>query len=234
MSHADELQRLTLGGLAHRCTRETERFFRDESYDPRYCFELFRRAILDRNERAWELVYRQYCPLVISWVERHSALPASDEETQYFVNRAFEKMWSAVPPEKFDRFPNLKSLLRYLQMCVHSAIVDEVRSPDPPTVDTEDEGVPALIESRSDSIERRALTRAQREDFWQSVNERLKNEKERVVVHGSFVLALKPRELHAEYPSLFDDVTDIYRIKQNVMSRFRRDDELQKLLVGDA
>lgn len=233
MSHADDLQRLTLAGVAHRCARETERFFRDESYDPRYCFELFRRALLGQDEQAWELAYRQYRPLVISWVKRHPALPASDEETQYFVNRAFERMWSAIPPEKFERFPDLKSLLRFLQMCVHSAIVDAARSA-PPTVDTEDEEVPAQIEPRNDSIERQALTRAQREDFWHSVNERLKNEKERVVVHGSFVLSLKPRELYVEYPRLFDDVTDIYRIKQNVMARFRRDDELQEILVGDA
>jgi hypothetical protein len=31
-------------------------------------FELFRRAIKDRNERAWELVYHQYRPLTpVPW-----------------------------------------------------------------------------------------------------------------------------------------------------------------------
>jgi hypothetical protein len=84
-----ELQLLTLAGVAHRCAQETDRFFRDERYDPRYCFELFRRAILHHNERAWQLVYAPYQPLVAGWVARHSAFQASDEETQYFVNHAF-------------------------------------------------------------------------------------------------------------------------------------------------
>ena len=60
-------------------------------------------------------------------MQRHAAFPASGEEAQYFVNRAFDKLWTAMTPQKFERFPDLKSLLRYLQMCVHSAIIDHVR-----------------------------------------------------------------------------------------------------------
>lgn len=234
MSHKVSLQLLPLAGIAHRCAQETDRFFRRQSYDPRYCFELFRRAILHRNERAWELVYEQYRPLVVGWVERHSAFPSSSEEVQYFVNRAFEKMWSAVSPDKFGRFPDLKSLLSYLQMCVHSAIVDAVRSSEPVTVDANGTVLATASSATGSSIEDRALIRAQREAFWQFVNERLNDEKERLVVHGSFVLALKPRELCAEYPHVFDDVEEIYCIKQNVIARFRRDRELQGLLGENA
>lgn len=230
MSQADNVKLLTLAGVAHRCARETERFFRSQNYDPHYCFELFRRAILHHNERAWALVYEQYRPLVAGWVERHSAFEASGEESQYFVNRAFEKMWSAISPDSFGRFPDLKSLLRYLQMCVHSAVVDEVRSSEAPTVDVEDDALAALSRSADAGIEKQALTRALREDFWQRIDERLNDEKERLVVRGSYVLGLKPRELYADYQTTFEDVTEIYRIKQNVMDRFRRDRELQEWL----
>ena len=54
-----DLQDLTLAGVAHRCARETELFFQRQSYDPRYCCELFRRAIVDRDQGTWELVYAQ-------------------------------------------------------------------------------------------------------------------------------------------------------------------------------
>ena len=60
-------------------------------------------------------------------MERHAAYAASGEEADYFINRAFEKMWLALSPERFGGFPDLKSLLRYLQMCVHSAVYDVVR-----------------------------------------------------------------------------------------------------------
>jgi DNA-directed RNA polymerase specialized sigma24 family protein len=128
MAHQIDLRALTLAGIAHRCARETELFFQRQGHDPRYCFELFRRAIVEHDHCAWELVYAQYRPLVTGWVTRHAAFPTSGEEAQYFVNRAFEKMWLALAPEKFGQFANLKSLLRYLQMCVHSVILDHVRA----------------------------------------------------------------------------------------------------------
>ncbi|RME44390.1 MAG: sigma-70 family RNA polymerase sigma factor [Chloroflexi bacterium] len=233
-NHEVSPQLLSLAGIAHRCAQETDLFFRRQSYDPRYCFELFRRAFLHRNQRAWELVYAQYRPLVAGWVERHAAFPATGEETQYFVNRAFEKMWSAVSPDGFDRFPDLRSLLSYLQMCVHSAIVDEVRSAERLAVDVDVDVSAATNRAGSPSVEDQALTQAQREELWQFVNERLNDEKERLVVYGSFALALKPRQLYAELGHAFSDVSEIYRIKQNVLARLRRDPELKKLLGEDA
>ena len=234
MSHKASLQLLTLAGIAHRCAQETDHFFRRQSHDPRYCFELFRRAIVHRNERAWELVYEQYRPLVIGWVERHPAFPPSGEEVQYFVNRAFEKMWSGVSPDKFDRFPDLKSLLSYLQMCGHSAIVDEARSSERATVVVDEAVLAGKSVSQGSAIEDRALDRAQRDAFWRLIAGQMNDEKEWLVVHSTFILALKPREIYAEFPNRFDDVAEIYRIKQNVIARFRRDHELQKLLGENA
>jgi DNA-directed RNA polymerase specialized sigma24 family protein len=229
MSHQSDLQGLTLSGIAHRCKAETERFFQRQAYDPRYCFELFRRAMTERNQRAWELVYAQYSPQVAGWVKRHSAFASAGEEVQYLINRAFEKMWLAMTPEKFGRFPNLKSLLRYLQMCVHSAIIDSVRASEQAVAGIEEERLEVEGPSNTPTVERAAMNRVQRQQLWQEIGARLHNDKERKVVYGSFVLALKPRELYAQYDKLFGDVTEIYRIKENVLSRLRRDAELKKL-----
>jgi hypothetical protein len=38
MPHSTDLQALTLSGIVHRCTNETELFFQRRTYDPRYCF----------------------------------------------------------------------------------------------------------------------------------------------------------------------------------------------------
>jgi DNA-directed RNA polymerase specialized sigma24 family protein len=234
MSHDADPRLLTLAGIAHRCGQETELFFRHQSHDPRYCFELFRRAIMDHNQRAWEFVYAQYQPLVTGWVKRHSAFPTSGEEVQYFVNRAFEKMWVALTPNKFSRFPNLKSLLRYLQMCVHSVIVDQMRVAEQSVVGVQVEALAAEGRARGPGVENQALARVQRQDFWDQINARLRNEKERRVVYGSFVLALKPRELYAQFGETFCDVNEVYRVKENILARLRRDTELQELLGEDA
>jgi DNA-directed RNA polymerase specialized sigma24 family protein len=234
MSHQADLRLLTLAGVAHRCTQETALFFQRQSYDPRYCFELFRRAITDRDQHAWELVYAQYRSLVTGWVERHSAFPDSGEEIQYFVNRAFEKMWVALTPDKFSHFSDLKSLLRYLQMCVHSAILDQVRLAERSVVGVHVEGAVAEGKANSPVLENHALARVHRQELWREINARLHNEKERRVVYGSFILALKPRELCAQFRETFRDVDEVYRVKENVLARLRRDTELREFLGQDA
>lgn len=234
MSHQTELQLLTLAGIAHRCTQETERFFQRRNYDPRYCFELFRRAIMHHNQRAWELVYAQYRPLVTGWVKHHSAFPDSGEESQYFINRAFEKMWAALAPEKFGNFSDLKSLLRYLQMCVHSVILDYIRAAKQPIVGSRADVSTVKNPAEDPVVEDQALDRMQRQEFWKEISTRLHNEKERRVVYGSFVLALKPRELYAQFRETFRDVNEVYRVKENVLARLRRDAELEELFGTDA
>lgn len=229
MFHQADLRLLTLAGIAHRCAQETDLFFQRQAYDPRYCFELFRRAIVERVERAWELVYVQYRPLVLSWVERHAAFPTSSEEAQYFVNRAFEKMWVALTPDKFDRFPNLKSLLRYLQMCVHSVILDLSRVTERPTVDIEVEVLAAESKVEGSIVENLALDLVRRQEFWHEVNARLHGEKEQRVVYGTFILGLKPRELCVQFRDTFRDIAEVYRVKENVLDRLRRDSELERL-----
>lgn len=221
---------LTLAELVRRCAQETERFFQGQGYDPQYCFELFQRAILEHDQAAWEALHIQYQSLVAGWVRQHRGFETSGEEAQYFINRAFEKIWAALTPEKFERFSDLGSLLRYLKMCVHSAIVDYNRSLDQANLYALAEQSAAETKSPGPTVEDRALDQADRQKFWEWIYARLHDEKERRVVYGSFVLALKPRKLYDQFRNTFADVEEVYRVKQNVLARLRRDPELQKLL----
>jgi DNA-directed RNA polymerase specialized sigma24 family protein len=229
-----DLQTLPLGGIAQRCTRETALFFQRRSHDPRFCYELFRRAFLERNQRAWELIYTEYHALVSGWVERHPAFPTSGEETQYFVNRAFEKMWLALSSDKFTHFPDLKSLLRYLQMCVHSAILDSARTAEQAEPDADIDTVVGDQREPAAGVDDEALAHVQRQELWQQISLLLHGEKERRVVYGTFALALKPQELCTLYPDTFADADEVYTVKQNVLARLRRSSELRKFLNPDA
>jgi hypothetical protein len=220
----------TLSDLARRCAEETERFFRGQGYDPQHCFELFRRAILEREPLAWEAVYSQYQPLVGRWVQQHSGFETSGEEVQYFTNRAFEKIWAALTPDKFGHFTELGSLLRYLKMCVHSVITDHNRSLKLDELYTLAEEAAGEKEEEGPSLEEWSLDRIQRLSFWDAVNARLNDEKERQVVYGSFVLALKPRELYDQFQRMFLSVDEVYQIKQNVLARLRRDVDFIKTM----
>lgn len=231
MSDPVEITSLTLAGIAQRCGAETHLFFRRLEYDPRYCYELFRRAIVNHDEEAHSHLYYQYLPLVAGWVERHPAFATTSEDAQYFVNRAFEKLWHAVTPAKFDRFGDLKSLLRYLKMCTNSAIVDFNRGRELAMLEEGSDSEEMRVAPAPGDIEEDTIARVDRGQFWRLIEERLTSEKERAVIYASFVVGMKPAELIATQPRLFDDIKDVYRTKQNVLERLRRDQELASLLA---
>jgi hypothetical protein len=230
--HDTDFQALALAQIARRCAQESDQFFQRQPHDPRFCYELLRRAILERDQQAWELIYTQYRALVSGWVTRHPAYPSSGEEVQFFVNCAFEKFWSALDPDKFQRFPDLKSLLRYLQMCVHSVIVDQGRATRP-TLELDPELIAGASGLAAGTISQ-PLDHARRREFWHWLAARLNGEAERQVVYGSFFLALKPRELFVQYHDTFRDIAEVYRVKENVLARLRRDPDLKKFLDEDA
>ena len=87
--------------------------------------------------------------------------------------------------------------------------------------------------SKDPTLESQTMERSYRQTFWNLVSRRLQDEKERMVMQGLFVLALKPRELFERARHIFSDVDEIYRIKQNILARLGRDPELGKLLGQD-
>jgi DNA-directed RNA polymerase specialized sigma24 family protein len=222
---------MKLARLADECARESRRFFRREPYDPGFCYEIFRRAIMQADERAWQMIYEQYTSLVTSWVYKHAAFHASAEQADYFVNRAFERMWSAITPDKFGQYPDLSVLLRYLQMCVHSAIIDHARRSSQAELELEafEHDYPGT--SRLD-MEEHVLDALQRSQLWEEIKKRLNDEEEEVVIYASFALGLKARQILENYPERFADIDKVYLVKQNVLARLRRDDALKELFAA--
>ena len=231
MSLETNPQNLNLTDLASWCAKETELYFRHQSSNSMYCFELFRRAIQERDQAAWEIICSQYQALVAGWVKHHPAFEASGEEVQYFVNGAFGKIAGTITPSKFNSFSDIGFLLRYLKMCVHSVIVDHNRTTDQKRMYTLDDA--SDKPSTEPPLEAQAMDRSHQQAIWDWIKTRLQDEKESYVIHGSFVLNLKPQELYELFRTVFTDVDEIYRVKQNVLSRLRRDPEVRKLLGED-
>ena len=91
------------------------------------CLELFRRAIKERDQEAWSLIYEQSRRIVFSWVSRNPVFYATGESAEYFSQEAFMRMWRHLTAEKYDRLTDLRSLMSYLKMCVNSTIIDFMR-----------------------------------------------------------------------------------------------------------
>jgi hypothetical protein len=234
-------QEMELDPLARRCEEETWLFFHPDRKgdsprepDPRYCFEIFRRALEDQDQLAWDALYRQFRPMVDGWVNHHPEFMRRGGETQDFTNSAFRRLSEAITPSKFSRFSDLKPLLAYLKACVHSAIVEDARKAGtlgrvadldalPPGLE------PAQCAAIDSPVDRMAFTAERREALWHAVNSKLQGDGERLVVHCLFELDLKPKTIFERYPDAFGDVSDIYKIRQRVLERLARDPVVQAL-----
>lgn len=222
MTSVTNLRLIDVDQLADECAEHTARFFNRTEHDTAYCYELFRRAIIDHNEYAWEKIYDIYQPLISSWVRRHSGLGTTDEDVDYFVNCAFDKLWSAVNAERFGQIHDLASLLRYFQLCVHSVIVDYARSNQIRTTDLE------ILDNHttpdSTSIEKHVTDHLERLRLWNMAVRQARDEREIIVLRYSFVYDLKPSQIYAAHPDQFESLEELYRVKRNLLNRLRRNE----------
>lgn len=223
------IDQLSVNELARRCTEETNKFLRQSASDDRYCLELFRRAIARRDEDAWACLYQQYAPLVLTWVNQHQSAAAllGQDGGAPMVNAVFAKFAQALTPAKMANFDSLAAILKYLKMCVHSVIADEVRSRQS-----------RQYEETLDSIEQEPATDDPAEDvisglsiqsLWQVIQEELNGEDERLLIYLAYVQGMKPAEICAQQRHYFPSVEDVYRIKRNVLERLRRNRRLQAM-----
>jgi DNA-directed RNA polymerase specialized sigma24 family protein len=228
-----ELSRLDIHRLAGHCAQQSEHFFRGRPSDQRFSYELFRRALVDGDQQAWNYVYQLYSPLVDGWVRRSTAFNSTGESSEYFVAAAFTKFWRAVSPERFASFPTLGSLLHYLQLCAGSVVIDSVRSNAWGDMLPQEAASEKRVAQHSPDEE--ALSRVARTEFWRLIDQYLNSQQERVVIYASFVLGMNPREIYGRRGDLFADVREVYSVKRNVLARLSRNQHIRRLatMEGD-
>jgi hypothetical protein len=220
---------LDLAVLVKRCLLESERFYRGLQHDTRFAYELFRRALVDKNEIAWEYIYTHYSPLIESWVRRSGAFASSGESGEYFVVAAFTRFWRSVSP-RFEQFPTLAALLHYLQLCAGSVVIDSVRAQSWAEMLPE-EAIPHGHAFQV-SPDEEAMEQVMCEEFWRYIDTQLNTEAERVVVFRSFVLGMKPCDIYNRHHDLFGSINDVYNVKRNVLGRLSRNPELRRMLAS--
>jgi hypothetical protein len=226
--------------LQNRCAEETKHFFQGKDNSTQFCFEIFRRAFIDQNQDAWYYIYHQYQPLVRRWLENHILFPYISEEKDYFINRVFEKLWNALSKDKFLRINNLRTLLQYLKMCVGSVIIDYARAQKIDHLEALDKykefSGHEISNNRStddSDLESYTLSQIHSQDLWDLVKSLAISNKENCILYGYFMLGLKPREIFEAYYGEFEGIEDVYRTKEYLLDRLRRNHELINFLTND-
>lgn len=232
------VRQLPLEQLAEACRRETERFLRNAAFDDAFCFELFRRAVVERGESAWEKIVVQYRRMVLTWVKRHPSLssPVAEEDGDHWVDAIFVRFWSAVKPERFVQFEDTRRILAYLKMCANSVVQDELRqrAQQLATVPLEpltgpDDGSPGPTPP-SIAVEARPDGRLLARELLALIQRVLQDDREREIFQLAIVLGYTPREICQRHPDRFPTADIVYQTKRNVLDRLRRNPEIREYL----
>lgn len=213
-----EMQLATVPELARLCREETAKYLRREPSRDEFCLELLRRAIVGGDQDAWAAIVAQYRGVVLSWLRKGYGSAMQAEDDDHWVNRTFERFWQAVGADRFGSFPALANLLQYLKQCAITALLDDARQAARHRIDErEAERVAAIVDP-----EPLALGALAHRDLWSLVVAEAQDEAERLVAHDSFVLDLKPGEIHERHPRHFASAAEVYRVKRNLLDRLRR------------
>lgn len=196
-----------------------------------YGFELFRRAIEERNHLAWEALYQRHCRLIYSWIHTSVSHRLSKQEKEDLIQETWMKFYrniirGTVPLS--SKFQHVGALFNYLKKCVLTVIRDYQRRQA-----KEDKLQKKLELDRSrlySPPETVVLSRMSKQAKSNAVKKwiirNVTDPQEKLIVTCSYQQGLTPREIVKRYPDQFHSVQKVYRIKERILKRARRSFEL--------
>ena len=187
-------------------------------------YELFRRAIVERDESAWAESAARYRRLMLSWARDASIRMAVNECYEDIADHALARAWLALSPARFANFPSLGALLAYLRACVTAAVVDTARAES-----ARERMLGRLEVGSAASPEEQVLDDIDRAEIWQLVGALITSQQERVIVVETFLYDLPPRAILARHPELFADIDAVYSTKRNLFARLKGNRALREL-----
>jgi DNA-directed RNA polymerase specialized sigma24 family protein len=210
---------MSLSALADRCMSEINNYRRGEASSDQYCLEIFRRAMQEHDDAAWTLLVDRFKEFLLAAFRRHPRREDASrlDSPENYVARAFARFWVAVHDQQVE-FTSLGAALRFLRLCLNSAILDMLRSyaraREVPLPEL-DFATAAAVEDQDDGSE-----------LWKIIRDMLPNERERSLAFLLFHCNLKPREIVRLRPQEFPDATEVHRMKRNIVDRLARSADL--------
>ncbi len=219
---------MSLSALADRCMSEINSYRRGEASSDQYSLEMFRRAMLERDNAVRALLVKCFYEYMLDLFRRHLRKEAASriDSPENYVARAFERLWFAAVHNQQLQFTTLAAALSYLRSCLNTAILDTLRAysrskeevlPEPGFPDE------LAVEDHKEG-----------QDLWEIFQGLFANERERRVAYLLFKCNLKPREIVRYCSQEFSDVREIYRLRRNIMERLQRDSDQIRWQLSDS
>lgn len=212
-----DIKDLDVPQLAERCQQESNRSRRNLPHDPRYCYELFHRAIAESNQAAWKAIYAQYQNLIRHWV-------GNPRDAEDLIQETLSRFSTAITPERLADFPTLGALLQYLKVTAKNLLITRRRR-----ADRERRGLDAWLAEAEPRTSPGPDAPLDLEPLMAEIRSRLRDPDEELVFTLTFEFDLSPQEIVARHPERFPTAQDVYRIKERFLKRLRRDPRLRRL-----
>ncbi len=217
MQNPEDPQYLDFEKLAHGCTEETQKCFQRKTSDPRYCFEIFRRAYAEQLNDALSYVYGIYGPILSRRARRHPLYFRSCQDDAFFARIALANFYQATHGSRFiEKFSELAAVLKYLYACLHSAIVQDVRANY------------ALEEAELERVQA-PTPQTSASELWQHILQVLPDPKYQHLAYQRFVLEMKPAEILRDAPEQWENERAITVALQLIRRRLRNDTLLREM-----
>lgn len=202
--------------LADRCMSEVNNYRNGEPSDDQYGVELFRRALMQRDALAWEIVQQRFNELMLQWMRSHPMRKVAgrlDSEENY-VAQAFTRFWQSTAVNQKIEFRSLAAVLRYLRATLNGTIHDTLRT----YARAREMPLPEFGEIG----ELIAIEHDDGRELWEVIKSLLPDKRQQRVAYLLFHCCLKPREIVHYCSEEFSDVQEIYRLRRNIFERLLR------------
>lgn len=189
---------------------------------PDACYELFRRALYDEDTEALTVVLKLYDRQLQNWVTTHAYYWHTDGSVDDFISIAVTKFYFKLKGSSFSNFSSVSAILKYLKLCVNSAIMQEYRK------------INRIITQSNEVLERKLITTSpvsKRQDFrelWDYLCTIFEQPIDQLLMRCAFIYNMKPSEIMTTYPNYWETARevsiDLYRIRK----KLRNDSSLQE------
>jgi len=210
---------LPVSALVSGCIGEIDSYRPGEACANPYSLELLRRATVGHDAVAWEALQQYLSAIVMGWLRRHPLREQVSrfESDENYVAQALARLWLAQAHHERLEFRSLAAALSYLRACLNGVILDTLRcyqrSKEQPLPEPGWLGEPLVAEEEGSEL-------------WESIQHLLPTVRERRAAYLLFHCGLKPREMVQYCPQEFGQVSEIYRLRRNILLRLQRHADL--------
>jgi len=121
MTQSNHLTNLNDQEIEKLCQGESAK--RSSNPRPSYCFELFRRAIEDKSQAAWDAIHKQYQAMIRGWIN------ADNVDQDDLFQKSFTKFLEAFEKENdLSKFKTIGSILGFWRKTTKNIVIDHLRA----------------------------------------------------------------------------------------------------------